>query len=507
MKRKVMAIALCAATAASMLAPMSIQAADGEITEIFWQYPTTLDTNTDGFYEVEDALNEMMEKDIGVHVTFVPVGLMESQNEAILEVAAGEQLDIMLSAFTTLGNVVSKGLILPLDELLDEYGQAILENSHSKEMCGYQGQTYGVCTGDTVTDEYGYMIKKKYWDKYNLAEETGWTEDKIYTMEELEHIFEIVKAGEGDNFYCDVPWNTTQEPMNNGWKEYDKVGGSLATGVLMLNRSFTDTTIYDLFETEEYKEYCEMRYDWAQKGYIAADAAVTTEAPDTLVAQDNYLGVCYWALPQDMITYDRTIGEELVCLDMVPRYGAYKGGSVIQWSIPITSASPEKAVQALNYIYENPEAAWLIEYGLEGVEYEVVDEKDGLKQIRFLADDVQSLPYYMPYGIWGNVLQWPDLYPAEIGTNAKKQALEDAMPEERNSPAFGYSFDQAPVATQVAAVNTVIEQYTPTLNCGALDPEQVLPEFIDSLKAAGMDEIIAEQQSQFDAWLAGKAAE
>ena len=58
----------------------------------------------------------------------------------------------------------------------------------------------------------------------------------------------------------------------------------------------------------------------------------------------------------------------------------------------------------------------------------------------------------MPYGIWGNTLQWP-----------------------------------------------VIE---PSLNCGALDPEKALPEFLSALEAAGMDKILEEQQKQFDIWLA-----
>lgn len=512
MKKRIVTVLLCAAMAVNLAAcgskPESAEkgenAESGEITEIIWQYPTTMDANSEGLIAVENALNEMMEKDIGVHVTFEPVDLMESQNEAILQVAAGEQLDIMLTAFTSIGNVVSKGLIQPLDGLLDEYGQDILENSHTKEMCGYQGETWGVCTGDVMSNEYGYMIKKEYWDKYNLEELTGWTEDKIYTLEEIEEIFEIVKAGEGENFYCDIPWNTTPEPMNNGYIEYDRIGGSLATGVLMLNRSFEDTTIYDLFETEEYKKYCEMRYDWAQKGYIAPDAAVTTEAPETILAQNNYLGEFYWSMPQDMIKLDDAIGCEFVCLDMVPRYGMYSGGSVIQWSIPITSGNPEKAMQALNYIYKNRDAAGLLQYGIEGSEYEVVQEDGDLKQIKMLADNTQSLPYFMPYGIWGNVLQQPDVAPNPMGSNARMQELEDAMPEERKSPAFGYSFDQQPVATEIAAVNTVIEQYTPSLNCGAVDPAKALPEFIDALKAAGMDTIIAEQQKQFDAWYAEK---
>ena len=209
-------------------------------------------------------------------------------------------------------------------------------------------------------------------------------------------------------------------------------------------------------------------------------------------------------MPQDMIKLDDAIGCEFVCLDMVPRYGMYSGGSVIQWSIPITSGNPEKAMQALNYIYKNRDAACLLQYGIEGSEYEVVQEDGDLKQIKMLADNTQSLPYFMPYGIWGNVLQQPDVAPNPMGSNARMQELEDAMPEERKSPAFGYSFDQQPVATEIAAVNTVIEQYTPSLNCGAVDPAKALPEFIDALKAAGMDTIIAEQQKQFDAWYAEK---
>ncbi len=513
MKKKVLAAMLCVTMTATMLAgcgggdsgsgEKEDTDAGGEVlTEIIWQYPTTIDTTGEGFINMENALNELMEKDVGVHVVFEPVDLMDSQNDAILKVSAGEKLDIMLTAFTSIGNVVSKGLVIPLDDLLEEHGQDILEHSYTKEMCGYQGETYGVCTGDTLGRTYGYLIKKEYWDKYNLAEETGWSEDKFYTTEELEHIFEIVKAGEGDNFYCDVPWNTTQEPMNNGYMEYDELAGSLAGGVLMFEDGKFDTTVRNMFETEQYKEYCEMRYDWAKKGYIAPDAATTTEMPDTVVAQKNYLGVCYWAHPNSAVTYGTTVGCELVCLPMVPRYMPYGGGSVIQWSIPNTCENPEKAMEALNYIYKNPEAAWIIEFGLEGEEYEVVEEDGDLKQIRWLADDIQSLPYYMPYGIWGNTLQWPVIEPSPIDENVSKQEWDDAVPEERISPAMGYSFVEEPVSTEMAAVNTVIEQYTPSLNCGALDPEKALPEFLDALEAAGMDKILEEQQKQFDAWLA-----
>ena len=38
---------------------------------------------------------------------------------------------------------------------------------------------------------------------------------------------------------------------------------------------------------------------------------------------------------------------------------------------------------------------------------------------------------------------------------------------------------------------------------GAGDPDQIIPEMMDSLRADGFDDILAEAQAQFDAYLAG----
>ena len=504
MKKK-MIYSLVAAAALSTALCGNVSAeenASDEIVNIIWQYPTTMDPSAEGIYRMEEALNAMMEPEIGVHVTFEPVGLMDSQNSAVLAISSGEQLDVMLTAFTGMGNVVNKGLILPLDEYLETYGQDILANSKTLEMCGFNGETYGICTGDTIGNAYGYMVKKSFWDKYNLAEETGWSEDKVYTMEELANMFQIVKDGEGESFYCTIPWNTTQDPLNNSYIPYDKPSGSLSGGVLMLNRDFADTTVYDLFETEEYARYCDMMYDWAQKGFISSDAAVTTEVPETVIRESNYLGMFYWYA--DPGFGEVNIGEDYVLLKTIPYYWGYNGGSVIQWSVPITSANPEKAVEAINFIYKHPEAAWLIQFGFEGEEYEVVASEGDEMQIRYLSDDMSSLPYYNVYEIWGNRLQWPVVEPTNIKLNSYKREIMENCPESRRSPILGYSFISDSVSTQIAAIETVIEQYTPSLNSGAVDPSVALPEFIESLKAAGMDDVIAEQQRQIDEWLANK---
>ncbi len=470
-----------------------------EIVEIFWQYPTTGNLGS-GFQDMEDALNEMMERDIGVHVTFVPTGLMDSQQKAMLMVSAEEPLDICLTAFTSIGPLVSGEMIIPLDELQQQYGKGLEEVGTNLLKGYYKGQLYGIPPVEMAGQGYGYLIKNKFAEKYGITLD----EEKLYTLEDLEKIFEIVKAGEGSNFYCNIPWNTTPEPANNGYIAYDKIGGSLAHGVLMLNRSFSDLTVYNLFETEEYKTYAETMYRWAQKGYLSPDAAITTEAPDTLAATDNYLGVFYFGGPTAAQDYSTTAGTEMTKLNMVEPYAVNAGGAVVQWSITINSEHPEKAMEAINYLYTHDEANYIVQYGLEGQSYEVLEKTENGMQIKYLSDDMASLPYFNPYGLWGNQLHYPGVAPTSADKGKIMEEYSKAIPQSKYSPAMGYNFIQDDVATEVAAVETVIAQYTPSINSGALDPAKSLPDFISALKSAGIDTIIAENQKQLDAWAASK---
>ncbi|MGC6176887.1 ABC transporter substrate-binding protein [Lacrimispora sp. 38-1] len=470
----------------------------GDIVEIFWQYPAISEV-TEGFYRMEDALNEMMEKDIGVHVKFVPTDLMTSRQDATLLISSGEQLDVSLTAFTSVGNMVEDGLILPLDEYMDDYGSTINKDWISGNY--YDGKLYSLPTAvNKHYNTYGFNMKKKYCDKYGFAQD----DNKIYTLKELEDMFAIVRAGEGDNFYMTTPWNNTFEPLNYSYQEYDMLSGSFSAGVLMLNRSFDDLTVYNYFETEEYKAFCEMMYDWAQKGYIAPDASVDTDYSNRAM-EDNYLGTFGYCEPESsMLSTTSAWGQDVVQFRTVDGYVKLNGGSAVNWNVPVTSANPGKAVEAIAYVLNNKAAATLIQYGFEGEEYEVVEDNGESQVIKFLADDITKLPYSNVYGLWGNRLTMPAVYPASIDNSKKWIAFENALPRDRYSPALGYSFKSESVSTEIAAVEAVMAQYCYSFNAGAIDPDKALPEFIAALKSAGIEKIIAENQKQLDAWAASK---
>ncbi|HHV09395.1 MAG TPA: ABC transporter substrate-binding protein [Clostridiales bacterium] len=473
---------------------------NGELTEIIWQWPSTGSTNT-GFQAVEDALNAMMEPDIGVHVTLEPVSFSNLANETVLAVSSGEQLDLCLSVGTGVGSLVSTGLIEPLDDIIDAHGASILEKCGSAMSGGYyDGKLYGMPNAYIQGESYGYIVRQDLLDKYGISVD----ENKFYTLDEIEKIFATVKAGEGNNFFCQIPEATSEEPLSRVAFEYDKLGATSASGFLMLNKDFKNMTISNVYETEEYEAYANLMYEWAQKGYISKDAATNTEDRNVLISGGNYLGYFGWSTPGAIWDTEAQTGYDLAILKVIDGYTAGDRFQSILWSVPITSVNPKKAVEALNYIYEHKEAAWLLQYGIEGQDYEVLEQNEEGTLIKYLSADPSTLPYFQPFGVYGDRLAWPLMSPSPINKNAIIREFSDNIPDSRKSPALGYCFNVESVSTEYSAVSAVIQQYIPSMNCGTLNPETNLAEFKNALKSAGIDKVIAENQRQLDEWAANR---
>ena len=134
-------------------------------------------------------------------------------------------------------------------------------------------------------------------------------------------------------------------------------------------------------------------------------------------------------------------------------------------------------------------------YGVQDVHWILND--DGTVSYPEGIDNTNS-PYpsstywAMPNSLVGNPLEGnPSDYNEILAENNKTAPV---------SRALGFTFDQSNVTTQCAAVSAVLDEYLPGFKTGSLDLEQNYSNFIEKLKAAGMDDIIAEKQKQLDAW-------
>lgn len=82
--------------------------------------------------------------------------------------------------------------------------------------------------------------------------------------------------------------------------------------------------------------------------------------------------------------------------------------------------------------------------------------------------------------------------------------LDEFNKSAHNSIAKGFTWDNVNVLNEVTACQNVVSKYANGLELGVLNPDETIPVFLEELKAAGIDTIIAEKQAQLDAWLAGE---
>ena len=89
--------------------------------------------------------------------------------------------------------------------------------------------------------------------------------------------------------------------------------------------------------------------------------------------------------------------------------------------------------------------------------------------------------------------------PVRVGDPADLWAqLDEFNKNAHNSVAKGFKWDNAKVLNQITACQNVKDKYAKGLQLGVLNPDETLPVFIQELKEAGIDDIIAEKQAQLD---------
>lgn len=468
-----------------------------EIYECVVQYPTLGQTPED-ISKVEDALNKITEEKIGVHVTFYPVSAFDLSNTTNLMVSSGEKLDLAITVFEGgCASYVNKGELLELDELVQEYGQDILKAEGTAMAGGYiDGTLYAIPTEEKMGRVKAFEARKDLLDKYNIP----YDPKKVYTPEELTEIFATIQAGEGTAFHC-IATSSGEDAIYTFFDHTDQLGADYASGVLM-EYGTAATDIVNYFETEEFASLCDEVRGWYQNGYLSQDCNTTTDSALTQMQTGNYLGMFSNAEP-DMVSNHSMMMQPYVGSDIVPLYTSEPAAmtqyyQITQWMIPYTCENPEKTMQFLNLLYADKEVINLINKGIEGVHYNFTNGSDCVIEYAN-GYDASTTPYAAILNVWGDKSKDYVMPPLDETYYDKLADFNASV--SRTSKTLGYTFNSQSVKTQRAAVNDVITQYKGVLGLGVTEPKAALSEFIKALKAAGIDEIIAENQTQLDNWL------
>ena len=461
---------------------------------VYFQYCVAAEGS--GFDAVQAAVNELALSEMNMQVELIPQTMGTWTTNLSMMLAANEPLDLFLNGSGNFATFIESGYLLDWNDYLD-YVPDVLEGMGDD---AYSANVGGFLIGFSQMKERGYqtglVARKDIMDELGYSpDDFSLTADDLSSYEQLDELFAAVKEA-----YPDMTCMGGNLGLSYfGGNFTDTLGDNF--GVLMdLGQS---TEIVNYFETDQYRQLCEIARRWFQAGYESADAATNQDSGETLMKAGNTFSFLTSIKPNTDVEKLAQTGYEVYVIPMqqeVMTSSASVNGIV--YSLANASEDPVKAAAFYNWCYQSQEFQDLINWGVEGVDWE--EKEDGTAGYPEGVDST-SVSYHQDYG-WAYPNQFAG-HPWEGNDPDVWNQYEEYNAGLLKSKAYGFTYDSTPVANELAACTSVYDQYDNDLNFGAIDTETGIAALNDSLYGAGLQTIMDEKQSQLDAWLAEQGAE
>ncbi len=481
-----------------------------QLTFAYIEFSTQDDEATQA---VQDALNEYMIPNYHIEVEFLPLQYSEYQTQIQLMFSGGDALDVIPIYFTDASSWIAMNGLVDMSQYMDtEDGQKIIDaigeddvyvGSMGDFLFGFPAmkesvELGGLCMRADICDELG--ITEMFGLEANDDEYTG----KIYDWSVATEIFEIVQEAYPD---MTVLYMSGSSSSISRFAFFDVLADNF--GVLDWEADHTSTTVVNKYETETYREVITMLAEWYDAGYIYQDAATDTQGSGTMMKAGNTFSYLTAIKPGFLVEAEASNGCECYVIyfgqDIEGGY-ATTNVSFFDTGIASNSEDPEMAFKFIAALYSDPEVMNFWQYGIEGTNYQVLD--DGTAYY-VDGEDATSYTYHQNSG-WamGNQMisyVWND------GT--KTADYWDLLASHNDwasySPAYGFMWDSSDYTTQLTALQNALDTYRPALETGSVGVENVdtyLDLLNEALYAAGLQTVMDAKQEQLDEWLAENGA-
>ncbi|QMV43976.1 ABC transporter substrate-binding protein [Cohnella cholangitidis] len=429
--------------------------------------------------KVVDKVNEIALKKINAKVEFKIVNVANMANTYSMAAASGENFDLimLLPGNRYLTAYAGNKMIMPIDELLEKYGQDIKSNmADILKTANYQGKQYGIPAKEGDPLARGVVFRKEIVDKYSIDL------SNVKTLSDLDPIFEKVHAAEPE-LQIVYPQGMAYHLLS-----FDDLGNGF--GVLR-NGGLDDLNVVNKFETDEWVSMVKKAREWYQKGFVNKDYVTSQERPTSLQDAGKL-----FAVPN--VTYNTIWLNEKSTVKLVHLVPPIKSTETYQsfvWAVPSNSERPDKAIQFLNLLFQDPSVATLLKFGIEGEHY--VKQDDGR-----IDTALGKQKFLQNWNIWGDYSKLPGVVDPNSTTTAEqiKAAVEEWSNWVQTSKAFGFIFNPEPVKTEIAALTAIYDQYVKLIEGGAVDPDKEVKKFNQKLYDAGLQKVMDEKQRQLDEW-------
>lgn len=466
------------------------------------------------------AFNEQLQQYVpNTTVEFIDVSFDEYSEKFSQVLASGEGVDLAWTGWLiNKPQNIADGNLMPLDDLLAEYGQGIVdilgENVVEIHRNADDGKLYYLPSWQgLVGDRRGWLVVTEIaelagdtWIEDTEAALNKWRNNYSEGTEAFQAVLdqatkylaaakEAGKLGAGINTGRVFGWS-----MYNGTRSNPGVGGS-EIGIPFEDNTFT---VIDGVASEHYKLYAKTMADWYKEGYIrsdimSVDTSTLTMPKNGEITDTTYVFSCDPYLTeadQDAATADA--GMDMTYLPVEENASLILGGDT-SYAIPYCADEPERAMMVLNAIYSQPDLYNTLIYGIEGEDY--TKNADGTITTSYVgasptADDSYGIQRWI-IGSCKNAL-------INNGTDPNYYADLEALEETaRVNPFMNFTFDRTNVEGICASILNVYYEYGPQLDNGVAGDnwEELYNNYMAARKDAGIEELVTEFQNQLNAYI------
>ncbi len=226
-----------------------------EVKKIILTYATAGVEPTD-MLEVQDALNEMTRRDIGVEVEFLPISIFELGSTVPTKVIAGEQIDVFMMAFTGTKIYEQMNLLTPLNEYITPENTPYISAHTGPDGTDIDmdGTVLSIKLPVNGPGCGGFLVSKADLEAAGLADK--YHDYDTVTLDDLSEIFAAIKAVYPDKYPCGIIGSATRADMTF---VYDTLGDTRNSGALI---GMNSTNVENFYASEPYKAYLEHVRQW-----------------------------------------------------------------------------------------------------------------------------------------------------------------------------------------------------------------------------------------------------
>lgn len=457
------------------------------------------------FEKVLAEVNKRLKEKVNAELEWKWVEWADWQTKYNLLLASGEELDLITVGTDWLDtwSNAQRGAFLPLsEEMLKTYAPQTYANVKPEEWAQTKFK------GDILIlpeNQFTQWVNHGFMYRGDWAKEAGLGE-KIADWNGIEQYLQYVKDNKDGVIPYDVAGGGSLNIAWDGWVQSHTMNLPLPVSSGYMPMFYAEsydnmfTAVSPIFD-DLFVDYVNEMKEWAQKGFWREDVLnnkvdinSALKAGQTALLQHHTQVFSTLRVEMDK----KQPGSELQFFPFSRPSGNLLSTSITHGGTSIGSHSknPERALMVYDLLRNDEEIYHLINYGFEGVQYEL---KDGKRVLPQGYDEVGDA-FYSDF--WGGRNDKFEI-PTDTVWDKMDTLFEEYDSYKKMYPYGQFVFDKSGVEAELAAISQVAAELGPALSYGQVrDTDKAIQEFRDKLKKAGYDKVMAELQKQLDAFKA-----